>query len=222
MFHQLLNIKQTSHSWDKSHSVVVDGSLYVWIGLACCCFFKDFCSCVSKGCWSVFFFLMMSLVLASGQYLPKHLVEFTSETIWAWTLLCFQVDHCAFQAFCCFLSRLWDYVSCQEFSQVTRSSRGLAFTVPSCDPFYFSGVVMSLLWFLSFRSLTLCFLLAILSVCQCCWSFQIHSFWLCGNSLVSSLFQFQPYFSFFFLTGLCLVCPLFQFLKVQGIDLRSF
>ena len=187
-----------------------------------------------RGAGLYFFFLMMSLVLASGQYLPrrvsgkvflplsscgkvceelvlifKHLVEFTSETIWAWTLLCFQVVHCAFQAFCCFSSRLWDSVSWQEFSQVTRSSRGLAFTVPSCDPFYFSGVVMSLLWFLSFRSLSLCFLLAILSVCQCCWSFQIHSFWLCGNSLVSSLFQFQPYFSFFFLPGLSLVCPLF-------------
>ena len=112
-----MNIKQTSHSWDKSHSVVVHGALYVWIGLACCCFFKDFCICVSKGCWSVFFFLTMSLVLVSGQYLPrrmsgkvylplsscgkvceellifKHLVEFTSETIWAWTLLCFQVVH---------------------------------------------------------------------------------------------------------------------------------
>ena len=70
---------------------------------------------------------------------------------------------------------------------MTRSSRGLAFTVPSCDLFYFSGVVMSLLWFLSFSSLSLCFLLAILSVLSVLFVFS--------NTQLQVVWKFSCFFS---------------------------
>ena len=168
---------------------------------------------------------MMSVVLVSGQYLPHSmsgkvflslsscgivceglmLIFLTLGRIHQGNRLCLDFSlfsRCLlvmrFQVFCCCSSRLWDSGSVQEFSRLAGPSWGLAFAVPS------GGILAFVPECQQFES---CFLSATLGVCASLvfsqrlllvWQF---SFILCFSSSLIYLF--------FFLPGLCLVCPFF-------------
>ena len=176
----------------------------VWTGLARCRAVEDFCSCVSKGCWSVFFFLMMSLVLVSGQYLPHSMSGKVFLPLSSCGIVCeglvliflaldriHQGNHLGLdfslfsrclldmrvQVFCCCASWLWGSGSVQE----PPVGRALC----ACARPWRQRVCFS-------RCLCAAGLLTAAAARVAV--------------LVYSLFQFQP---FFFFSDLCLVCPFF-------------